>query len=119
MTCLYYIQAVALIRTLAIRPNILLLDEPFSRLDIDSRLAISDDVCKIIKELGITTILISHDIAEAISMSDRIIILTKRPAKIKAVLKLDNIDEDIPSKRRKLPLFNELYNLLWKEFDHV
>lgn len=111
-------QRVALIRTLAIKPNILLLDEPFSKLDIDSRLSISDDVSKIIKELGITTLLISHDIAEALSLSDRIIVLSKRPAKIKSILDLDNFSDDLPSKRRKSPLFNNLYNLLWGECDH-
>ncbi len=112
-------QRVSLIRTLAIKPNILLLDEPFSKLDIDSRLSISDDVYEIIKELGITTILISHDIAEALSLSDRIIILSKRPAKIKGILDLENFNNELPSKRRKSPLFNNLYNLLWGEFDHV
>lgn len=112
-------QRVALIRTLAIKPNILLLDEPFSKLDIDSRLNISDDVFKIIKELNITTILISHDIGEAISLSDRIIVLSKRPAKIKSIINLSNFNKDIPSTRRKNILFNKLYNLLWGEYDHV
>lgn len=112
-------QRVALIRTLAIKPNILLLDEPFSKLDIDSRITISDDVYKIIKELKITTILISHDIAEAISLSDRIVILSKRPAKIKEIYKLDNEIDQLPSVRRQTTKFNELYNMIWSKIDHV
>jgi len=78
-------QRVALIRTLALKPDILLLDEPFSALDYQSRLAVSDDVYRIIRKEGITTIMVSHDIAEAISMSDRIVVLSKRPATIKNI----------------------------------
>ena len=112
-------QRVALIRTLAIRPNILLLDEPFSKLDIDSRITISDDVYKIIKELGITTVLISHDIAESISLSDRIIVLTKRPGKIKNIYEVNINEETIPSKRRNSEYFLELYQTIWGDIDHV
>ena len=65
-------QRVALIRTLAIDPDILLLDEPFSALDYQTRLNLSNEVYKIIKEEGKTAIMVTHDIAEAISMSDRI-----------------------------------------------
>ena len=78
-------QRVALIRTLATNPDILLLDEPFSALDYQTRLAVSDDVWKIIKKEKKTTIMITHDIAEAISMADRIIVLTNRPAKVKSI----------------------------------
>lgn len=112
-------QRLALIRTLAIKPNILLLDEPFSKLDIDSRIAISDDVYNIIKELNITTILISHDIDEAISLSDRIIVLTKRPAKIKKIFDIDLTKYDSPSSKRQTPEFNELYKMIWSEIEHV
>ncbi len=111
-------QRVALIRTLAIHPNILLLDEPFSKLDIESRITISDDVYKIIKELNITTILISHDIDEALSLSDRIVILTKRPAKVKSIYALD-IKEDVPSKKRDTDDFKILYQKIRGEIDHV
>lgn len=110
-------QRLSLIRTLAIRPNILLLDEPFSKLDIDSRINISDDVYKIIKELNITTVLISHDIAEAISLCDRIIVLTKRPGKIKNIYNIHS-DIDYPSNRRNTEEFNKLYHELWKDIDH-
>ena len=76
-------QRVALIRTLALNPDILLLDEPFSALDYQTRLAVSDDVFKIIKDTGKTVVMITHDIAEAISMSDRVVVLTNRPSKVK------------------------------------
>lgn len=112
-------QRLALIRTLAIKPNILLLDEPFSKLDIDSRITISDDVYKIIKELNITTILISHDIAEAISLSNRIVILTKRPAKIKDIISIDLNKYSSPSLKRQTDEFNKLYNIIWSKIDHV
>lgn len=107
-------QRVALIRTLAIKPNILLLDEPFSKLDIDSRINISDDVYKIIKELNITTILITHDISEAITLSDRIVTLTKRPGTIKNIY-LTNFSETIPSKKRKTKYFDKLYETIWSD----
>lgn len=111
-------QRLALIRVLAIRPNILLLDEPFSKLDCETRKNISDDVHKIIKELNITTILITHDIEEAISLSDEIILLTKRPGKIKALYKL-NFDENIlPSIRRKDDIFDTLYDDIERNIDH-
>ncbi len=112
-------QRLALIRTLAIKPNILLLDEPFSKLDIDSRITISDDVYNIIKELNITTILISHDIAEALSLSDRIVVLTKRPAKIKRIYDIDLTEYPSPSQKRQTPEFNKLYNMIWSDIDHV
>lgn len=80
-------QRVALIRTLAISPDILLLDEPFSALDYQTRLAVSDDVYRIIKKEKKTVIMVTHDLAEAISMAERIIVLTKRPAEIKKYLK--------------------------------
>ena len=112
-------QRLALIRTLAIKPNILLLDEPFSKLDIDARLKISDDVYKIIKELNITTVLISHDIGEASSMSDRIIVLTQRPGKIKDIFDVNFDRELIPSMRRSKEEFHKLYNEIWESIDHV
>lgn len=112
-------QRVALIRTLAIKPNILLLDEPFSKLDIDSRITISDDVFKIIKELNITTILISHDIAEAISLSDRVVVLSKRPGSIKEIYDILIPQETLPSRKRQTLEFNKLYKQIWSEIDHV
>lgn len=116
--CLHYIQTVALIRTLAIGPDILLLDEPFSALDYQTRLALSDDLYKIIKNENKTAIMVTHDIAEAISMSDRIIVLTKRPGTIKSIyeIKLDN--KSYPTSNRKDKEFIKYYDMLWKELDH-
>ena len=82
-------QRVALIRTLAIRPEILLLDEAFSALDYQTRIMVTKDIYKILKNENITTVMVTHDISEAISMSDRIVVLTKRPATVK---KIDTID---------------------------
>ena len=110
-------QRVALIRTLAIKPDILLLDEPFSALDYVSRLKVSEDVSKILKSEKKTALMITHDIAEAISLADRIIVLSKRPAKIKNIYKI-NIDGNSPLERRKSKLFSTYYNQLWKELDN-
>jgi len=111
-------QRVALIRTLALKPDILLLDEPFSALDYQTRLAVSDDVYKIIKDTGKTVIMITHDIAEAISMSDRVIVLTHRPAKIKKIYKIDMKDKSSPINNRKCREFSMYYDMIWKEIDH-
>ena len=78
-------QRCALIRTLAPDPRILLLDEPFSALDYQTRLSVSADIYRIIRQEGKTALLVTHDISEAISMSDRVAVLTRRPARVKAV----------------------------------
>ena len=93
-------QRVALIRTLAIKPDILLLDEPFSRLDLITRLGISDDVYNIIKKEKKTTIIISHDIAECVSLCDRVAIMSKRPGTIKNIYDINLLNRDLPSKNR-------------------
>ena len=107
-------QRVALIRTLALRPKILLLDEPFSALDYQTRLNVCDDVYKIIKEEKQTAILVSHDIGEAISMSDKIIILTSRPASVKKEINI-NLPESTPFLKRENKQFLVLFNEIWKE----
>ena len=113
-------QRVALIRTLALNPDVLLLDEPFSALDYQTRLRVCDDVKEIIKEEGKTAIMVTHDLGEAISTSDRIIVLTKRPAKLKLDVKIEfKNKEATPFQRRKEPEYNEYFNLLWKEIDTV
>ena len=109
-------QRVALIRTLAIKPDILLLDEPFSALDYVSRLMVSEDVKKIIKAEKKTVIMITHDLAEAISLADRIIVLSKRPSKIKTIYNI-KIDGLTAMERRKSNKFSYYYDLLWKELD--
>lgn len=111
-------QRVALIRTLALNPDVLLLDEPFSALDYQTRLKVCDDVKGIIKKEGKTAIMVTHDLGEAISISDRVIVLTKRPASLKLDIKIDfNNKEATPFQRRKEPEYNEYFNLLWKEID--
>lgn len=111
-------QRVALIRTLAVKPEILLLDEPFSALDYQTRLFVSDEIGTIIKKEKKTAILVSHDISEAISMSDRIVVLTKRPAVVKTIhdIKFDIIDRT-PMKTRDAPEFKDYFNTIWKELD--
>ncbi|MEG1581577.1 MAG: ABC transporter ATP-binding protein [Clostridia bacterium] len=108
-------QRVALIRTLATRPKILLLDEPFSALDYQTRLHVQDDVYKIIKKEQTTAILVTHDIAEAISMSDKIIILTNRPAKVKKIIEVDMPKDITPFQRRELPSFGKYFTEIWEE----
>ena len=111
-------QRVALIRTLATNPDILLLDEPFSALDYQTRLAVSDDVWKIIKKEKKTTIMITHDIAEAISMADRIIVLTNRPAKVKSIYTIEMKNKQNPINNRKQKEFQYYYDKIWKDIDY-
>lgn len=113
-------QRVALIRTLALNPEVLLLDEPFSALDYQTRLKVCDDVKEIIQREGKTAIMVTHDLGEAISTSDRIIMLTKRPAIVKLDIKINFADKEAtPFNRRKEPEFNEYFKFLWKELDTV
>lgn len=112
-------QRVALIRTLALNPEILFLDEPFSALDYQSRLKICDDVHGIIKKEKKTTIMVTHDIAEAISMSDRIIVLSARPGKIKDDIRITYNNSNIsPFDRRQENEFKSYFDYLWKEIDN-
>ena len=115
--CLYNIQRVALIRTLALRPDVLLLDEPFSALDYQTRLALADDIYSIIKNEGKTVILVTHDIAEAISLSDRVIVLTKRPASIKNIYNINLENKSTPSNNRKCKEFYTYYDDIWRDLD--
>ena len=111
-------QRVALIRTLATKPNLLLLDEPFSALDYQSRLNISNDIYKILKKEKKTMIMVTHDIGEAISMCDKVIVLTDRPAKIKSIYNIELDNKDTPINNRKDPKFNYYYDLIWKDIDY-
>lgn len=106
-------QRLALIRTLAIKPDILFLDEPFSKLDYTTRLSISDDVFKIIRELNISAILITHDIKEALMLSDRIIVLSKRPAIIKDIITLE-YNDTLPSEKERTNNYEEITNSIWE-----
>ncbi|MEG2351173.1 MAG: ABC transporter ATP-binding protein [Bacilli bacterium] len=111
-------QRVALIRTLAINPDILLLDEPFSALDYQTRITVSNDVYKIIKEENKTALMVTHDIGEAISMGDKVIVLSNRPSKIKNVYLIESREKRLPSENRNSPEFMKYYNLIWGDMDH-
>jgi len=114
-------QRVALIRTLAIQPEILLLDEPFSALDYQTRLSVSDEISTIIRKENKTAILVTHDLSEAVATADRVIVLTKRPATLKAIHEIQlSIDNRSPLKTREAPEFKDYFNTIWKELDvHV
>lgn len=111
-------QRVSLIRTLAVRPKILLLDEAFSALDFQTRLAVTDDVYRILKNEGKTMLMVTHDIPESISMADRILVLSRRPAVIEHVhsIKFD-ITCTTPLSRRNCPKFGQYFNEIWRELD--
>ena len=111
-------QRVALIRTLVLDPDILLLDEPFSALDYQTRLNVSDDIGQIIRREGKSALLVTHDLSEAISLADRVIILTKRPATIlQTIPMIFKLENDAPLTRRNAPEFKTYFNLIWKELN--
>ena len=114
-------QRAALIRTLAIDPAILLLDEAFSALDYQTRLAVTDEVKQIIVKENKTAILVTHDISEAISMSDKVVVLTKRPAQVRNIHQITlTCSVNTPLKCREAPEFKDYFNTIWKELDvHV
>lgn len=114
-------QRAALIRTLATEPDILLLDEAFSALDYQTRMVVTEDVYKILRQEKKTTLLVTHDITEGISMADKILVLTERPAKVKNIHTIDfPIEGREPMKCREHPKFQEYYKKIWKELDvHV
>jgi NitT/TauT family transport system ATP-binding protein len=109
-------QRAALIRILSANPDILLLDEPFSALDYQTRLSVCDDVYKIIRSEGKTALLITHDISEAISVADKIIVLSARPARVLATHDIF-FPEGEPLKRRENPEFSKWFERLWKELN--
>lgn len=116
-------QRAALVRTLLLEPSLLLLDEPFSALDYQTRLAIADEIGIILKRENRTALLVTHDIAEAISLSDRVVILSNRPALIKEIIEIKLTCPDgirTPLKCREAPEFRYYFNKIWKELDvHV
>lgn len=116
--CLHHLQRVALIRTLATNPDILILDEPFSALDFETRLLVSDDVYKIIKKEQKPTIIITHDISEAIAIADQVVVLSKRPSTIKKIFNIKLTNASSPIKNRNCKEFNTYYQEIWKVFDH-
>lgn len=111
-------QRVALIRTLALKPDLLLLDEPFSALDYQTRLQLCDHVFEIIKKEKKTAILVTHDLIEAITMSDRIIVLTARPGQIKAIHKTKFDKNLTPFERRQTDQCKKLFDKIWQEIQN-
>lgn len=113
-------QRVALIRTLVMEPEILLLDEPFSALDYQTRLTLADDIRKIIKDQGKTALLVTHDISEAISMADRVMVMSKRPSTISSIYSMEFDPQLTPFKRREADYYKQYFNAIWKELEsHV
>lgn len=117
-------QRVALARTLVTDPDVVLLDEPFSALDSQTRLAIADEVVEVLRDEGKSVVLVTHDIGEAIAMTDRVVVLSRRPGRIKSehLMRFDSHGQGRPSpfEVRSLPEFNTYFSLLWDELDvHV
>jgi NitT/TauT family transport system ATP-binding protein len=111
-------QRVALIRTLATEPDILLLDEPFSALDYNTRLEVSDDIYNIIKEQGKTAVLVTHDISEAVSMGDTVVVLSKRPGTVKLTVPIEFAEgRKSPVAARSAKEFPDYFNAIWKEIN--
>lgn len=112
-------QRAALIRTLVLEPDLLLLDEPFSALDYQTRLSVADDIWKIIKKEEKTAILVTHDLSEAVSMADRILILSTCPGRLigDVPIHFEGLSEDSPMNRRNAKEFKSYFNLIWKELN--
>lgn len=111
-------QRVALIRTLATRPSILLLDEAFSALDYQTRIMVTNDIFQILKNEKITAVMVTHDISEAISMSDRVVVLTNRPGTVNKIHKIDfEMENRNPINCRESPKFSKYFDTIWKELD--
>ena len=107
-------QRVALIRTLAIKPKILLLDEAFSALDYQTRINVSEDIFKMIKDSNVSAILVTHDISEAIAMADRVIVLSHRPAKLKKIIDIKTDSPDnTPFNKRLSSEFRKYFDEIW------
>lgn len=114
-------QRVALIRTLATKPKILLLDEAFSALDYQTRIMVTNDIFQILKNEKITAVMVTHDISEAISMSDRVVVLTNRPGTVNKIHEIDfEMENRNPINCRESPKFSKYFDTIWKELDvHV
>lgn len=110
-------QRAALIRTLVLKPDLLLLDEPFSALDYQTRLNVGDDIGTIIKKEKKTAILVTHDLSEAISMGDKVLVLSKRPGTVKTIIPVTFDVPLTPIEKRNHIAFKYFFNQLWKEFE--
>ena len=108
-------QRAALIRTLALEPDLLLLDEPFSALDYQTRLDVCDDISTIIRSQKKTAIMVTHDLSEAVSVADRILILSRRPGRIKSIVTVQFPEQaETPLLRRNCPEFSSYFNEVWR-----
>ena len=111
-------QRAALIRTLVLDPQLLLLDEPFSALDYQTRLTVSNDIGQILRKEQKTAILVTHDLSEAVSLADRILILSPRPATVQSIVEVSfDLAQDTPMNRRNASEFKHYFNLIWKELN--
>ncbi len=115
-------QRAALIRTLAVRPDLLLLDEAFCALDYQTRLAVTDDVFRILKNEGKTALIVTHDIPESLSMADRVVVMSKRPGRIKSIHTpvfppAPGEEWLTPLQRRDTLEFGRYFNKIWRELD--
>lgn len=109
-------QRAALIRTLALEPSLLILDEPFSALDYQTRLDVTEDITSLIRRSGKTVLMVTHDLSEAVSVADRILVLSKRPCSLKADIPVSFPGQiTSPERRREHPYFSVLFNQVWKE----
>ncbi len=108
-------QRAALIRTMALHPDLLLLDEPFSALDYQTRLEVCDDIATIIRNAEKTAVLVTHDLSEAISFGDRVIVLSSRPARVKADITVSFAEGMTPLGRRNSNSFYQYFNQIWEE----
>lgn len=107
-------QRIALIRTLATNPQVLLLDEPFSALDYQTRINVSEDIFKMIKDSNVSAILVTHNISEAIAMADRVIVLSHRPAKLKKIIDIKTDSPDnTPFNKRLSSEFRKYFDEIW------
>lgn len=117
-------QRVALARTLVTNPDVMLLDEPFSALDSQTRLAIADEVVDVLRSEGKSVVLVTHDIGEAISMTDRVVVMSRRPGRIKSehlmAFPSQGGARPSPFEARSRPEFAGYFSALWDELDvHV
>lgn len=111
-------QRAALCRTLVLNPDLLFLDEPFSALDYQTRLQVANDIGTIIRAEGKTAALVTHDLEEAVSLADQILVLTKRPGRVQKIIVLDFPEQLSPMQRRNSDVFQTYVNLIWKELNH-
>ena len=111
-------QRAALVRTLVLQPDLLLLDEPFSALDYQTRLSVSNDIGIIIRKEKKTALLVTHDLAEAVSLADRVLIMSKRPGHIQEIIPIEIPASLSPMERRNTLAFTAYFNRIWEELNH-